>query len=490
MKIRTQLLVFILSVVLVGLASVITMSYNLSRKTVISEIYKQAESVKFRYRDYIDGYFKAAENVATGMAISVMTDDDISEPRIHKLLMESVKWNPEIYGMTIFLEPSSEERGKKLFAPYYFRDGKLMKYVPAEGTFKFWEQGWYSKPKEMGAPVWTEPYLDLGTKTIMTTFSVPIYRNKTFIGLATVDISLDALSRKINSIKIGEMGYAFLVSRDGTFLTHPDPGKYVLKEKIESVASQSQDQGFKELSRMMIEGKSGATSVVDPFKKKSSWVTYATVPASGYSLAIFIPEDELLSSADLLRDKILAVSVGVVILLVIIIVFVSSRITRPIADLSASAKEIAEGNLEASIRGSKSKSEIGGLTRDLTKMVGALKSSLESVREEKDKFQRVFSTMSDGVLTTTPAWEVMSCNPAACEMIGISKGDDLVGKMADKFQQSLQMKDVVDATKQEKRIELVSSEEKKRILSAVINTIHDNNNRVVEYVWTIRDITG
>ncbi len=59
----------------------------------------------------------------------------------------------------------------------------------------------------------------------MATYSVPLYRTvdgqKKFVGILTADVSLDWLEEIVGSIKVYETGYGFVISGNGTIVTHP-----------------------------------------------------------------------------------------------------------------------------------------------------------------------------------------------------------------------------------------------------------------------------
>jgi len=492
MKIRTQLLVSILGILLIGFSAVILLGYTFSRSAVLSEVYKGSEQLRQKYQEHFNGYFQVSGQVALGIAQVVKVDPEITEEKVHKVLQENIKTNLEIYGTTLFFEPAPEDVGKKLFAPYYFRQGQLIKYIPSTPSFRYQEQDWYREPQKEGVPIWTEPYLDEGTNAIMTTYSVPIYNDTSFLGLATVDINLSALSKRINAIQIGRSGYAMLLSRQGVFLTHPEPDEYVLKRTIQEVAQEIDDPDFKELASLMVKGRSGYISLKDPFTQKKSHVTFGRIQSTGYSIAMFIPEDELLMSVNQLSSRIFWISIVATILIIISIIAISLQISNPIKKLSESARKIAEGELDIEIEQVTTKSEIGELTRDIKKMVQTIKKSLMVVQEEKEKFESVFATMSDGIVATDDHWKVTDFNQAAERMLDITDGSNLIQIISDQFKSNFELKDLLDYKKREKYFEIIrpeSEQVKECVYSCIINTIVDPDENITAYVFTLRDIT-
>jgi signal transduction histidine kinase len=495
MKVRTQLMVFILGVVLLGLGTVISLSYTSSRQLLLSEVYGRAENLREKYQNAIDGYFNSASKVALSLSHIVRIDEGITEKQVHQLLQRSVVAHKEIFGLSIFFQPKPADLRKKLFAPYYYREGQLIKYVPAEHDFKFEKQSWYYEPKKKAMPVWTEPYFDPGFDGIVTSYSVPIFRNRgklEFVGISLIDIHLGTLSDDINNIQIGKTGYAFLVSHDGVFITHPEAGKYVLKKKIQDVAKEVNETSFTELASLMLKRKSGALSVMDPFTKKMSWVTYGTIPSTNYSLAISVPESELLLSVNELRRKLFLISAITIVFIIIGIVVISWRITHPIEALSESARKIAGGNFDHEIKSLDSNNEIGNLGKDIYKMVETIKNNLGEIRKEKDKFEATFTHMTDGVVATDADWSVINYNRAAEKMMNISNGAHLIFHLSNKFKTNFELQDILDPQKKVKYLELIQSETeqlKEIIYSATINTILDNDKNAMAHILTIRDVT-
>jgi sigma-B regulation protein RsbU (phosphoserine phosphatase) len=74
----------------------------------------------------------------------------------------------------------------------------------------------------------------------MATYSCPFYeffgQSRQFAGVITADISLEDLVAQINELAFYETGFAFLISRNGAFLAHPDR-EQIMRESIFSMAA-------------------------------------------------------------------------------------------------------------------------------------------------------------------------------------------------------------------------------------------------------------
>ncbi|MFD6441546.1 cache domain-containing protein [Peribacillus sp. NPDC060186] len=73
--------------------------------------------------------------------------------------------------------------------------------------------------------IWTEPYTDKATNTLVITASKAVYDGDKLIGVLGVDISIDTLITMVNQTELGETGYTVLLDKKGSFVTHPDKKK-------------------------------------------------------------------------------------------------------------------------------------------------------------------------------------------------------------------------------------------------------------------------
>ena len=77
---------------------------------------------------------------------------------------------------------------------------------------------------------WTEPYRCTEDTEIVVAYVCPITetlrnRKQKTLGWISFELSLHFLNQLINGIKLGETGYVFMVSKEGTYISHPDQSK-------------------------------------------------------------------------------------------------------------------------------------------------------------------------------------------------------------------------------------------------------------------------
>jgi len=269
---------------------------------------------------------------------------------------------------------------------------------------------WYQIPKELERPMWSEPYYDEGAgNAIMSTYSVPIYKHlngqKKFIGILTADISLDWLQEYMNSIKIYKTGYGFMISSNGTMVTHPDK-ELIMNETIFSIADSQESPMLREIGKNMIHGEVSFAQFEyrNVHTGKLSWLAYAPVKLNNWSVGIVFPVDEFMADINnLLKNLLVFCIIGLLILLSVII-FISRSITRPLRILTNAAGEFAQGDFNITLPEIKSRDEIGTLNdsfiymqNELARTISDLKNASAKLKLSNEKLEEYSRTLEQKV---------------------------------------------------------------------------------------------
>ncbi|MCX5677568.1 MAG: SpoIIE family protein phosphatase [Candidatus Omnitrophica bacterium] len=380
------------------LSAIVELNYVFSRKMLEKSVEEGARNLTMSTVYRIETILAAAQKVPENFACAIESGA-CGEDRLLRLLEAMTARNNEVYGMAAAFEPFAFDPSKKYYAPYFYKSGGKTKYVLlSEGSYDYFSWDWYQIPKEMDAPYWTEPYFDEGGGNIMmSTYSVPLYDtvsgSKKFRGIVTADISLEWLRGIISSIKILKTGYAFLISKNGTIVTHPS-GEMIMNETIFSMAGARGDKALRDIGRKMIKGESGFALSKSVVAGKKCWMYYAPVPSTGWSLAVLFPQDELLADIRKLRDISALAGIAGVALLLLVVIFISRSITRPIRAMARAAEVIATGNLDAPLPEVESKDEVGKLTEAFRYMSRSLKEYIERLTETVAIKERIQSELS------------------------------------------------------------------------------------------------
>ncbi len=384
-SIAFKLSFFVLTFTGLIFAGIFGYNYFVSRQMILKNIEENARNLSVATAQRIETVLRSVQEVPETVA-EVLQEISYDKAVLNRLLSTAVENNPAIYGSTAAFEPGSFEKGAQFFAPYFYKSGGGIQFTHLGGNdYRYFFFDWYQIPKELGRPSWTEPYYDEGGgNVIMSTYSAPFYRReggeRKFAGVVTADVSLGWLQKMVSEIRIAKTGYAFLISRNGTFVTHPHKS-LIMNETLFSTAEVRGDRHLREVGRDMIRGHSGFVPFTSLVSGQACWMGYAPVPSTGWSVGVIFPKDELLADVQRLGRIDLALAFCGFLILFSVIVLISGSITRPLRALADAAKALAKGNWEIELPPARSKDEVGTLSASFLYMKEALKKYIRELTE-------------------------------------------------------------------------------------------------------------
>ncbi len=380
-----------------GLIFTAILSYNYYRSRAIlqRELENNARNLALSSVNRVETVLTSVTKVTEGVARS-LENGSLSHRELLALLRATVVDNHEIYGSCAAFEPGAHGGDSRPYGPYYYKERGKVIYDP-EDSFQYLRQDWYQISREIGKTEWTEPYYgDSGSSILMATCSVPFYGTadgmKRLKGIVVSDVSLEWLTDMVASIKVLKTGYAFLISRNGTIVTHPDK-MMIMNETIFSLAEARNDPRLRALGRKMIKGETDFIPYTD-INGRKSWLYYAPIPSVGWTLAVVFPEAELLEQVRTLSLTGAAMGLAGILLLTIAVVFIARSITTPLQALAGATAAIARGDFETELPQARSRDEVGTLTTAFQVMNGSLKEYIRKLTETTAAKERIESELN------------------------------------------------------------------------------------------------
>lgn len=368
--------------------------YYSSRQVLERGLEKNARNLVLASVNRVETALSSTGKVAEGLVRSLETGN-YSDQALNTLLQQTLAGNPEIYGIGAAFEPDAAGKRTKPHVPYFYRKDGTLIYV-GEDDFRFLTLDWYQIPKELGEREWSEPYFDLGGgETLMTTCSIPFYEDtgegRRVRGVVVADVSLDWLTELVGSIKVLKTGYSFLLSRNGTMVTHPDK-ELIMNETIFSIAESLNNPALRAIGRRMVRGKSGFIRYTTVSGAKS-WMCYSPVTSTGWTLAVVFPEAELFAEVRSLTITVGFMGLSGILLLGGAVALIARSITTPLHDLAEATEVIASGNFDAELPPVRSKDEVGKLTQAFVSMNRELKEYIRNLTETTAAKERIQSEL-------------------------------------------------------------------------------------------------
>lgn len=368
--------------------------YRSSRTALEKELEENSRNLVAASVNRVETILASTGKVVNGVVQSLETGSYDEKSR-KQLLLGTLGENREIYGLGVAFEPDLSALHSRPVVPYFYRkDGELI--LTNEEDFQYLTLDWYQIPREVRERVWSEPYFDEGSgKMLMTSCSAPFFSGrgaaKRVDGVVVADVSLEWLTELVASIKVLKSGYSFLLSRNGTILTHPDK-ELIMNETIFSLAESQQNPALREIGRKMVHGESGLIPYTDS-RGIRSWMYYAPVTSTGWTLAVVFPEEELFAGVRGLTITVACMGLAGILLLSACVAVIARSITTPLHRLAEATEEIASGNFDAELPPVRSNDEVGKLTQAFIAMNKSLKEYIQDLTETTAAKERIESEL-------------------------------------------------------------------------------------------------
>jgi sigma-B regulation protein RsbU (phosphoserine phosphatase) len=402
-----------------------------TKALLLRSIQRQGESVIEAAAARIDAQLlrveEAPRRMALGLAQQLPTRDVLE-----RALCANVDASPTVFGSAAAFEPDAFAPGLAAFSPYCYRGsaGHEVKDLAQDG-YDYPSRDWYRLPRDRGLALWSEPYFDEGGGGIlMATYSVPVRDAAGRLrGIATADVALQWLQRLLSGIRVGDTGYAFLLSRSGLIVTHPDP-RLAMKASVASLAAERRDPSLGRLGKAMAAGRGGFERTQDLRSGAPSFVVFRPLEASGWHVAVVFPEAELMADVATLDRRLWATGLGGAGILALVIALVARRITRPLVHLTRAAQDVAAGRLHTPLPEITSHDEVGRLTGSFADMQTALSQYIEAVKESAAAEERLESELRVArqiQMSLLPRSTDLALERLGCEVFGLLEPARAVG---------------------------------------------------------------
>ena len=397
MKLRsigTKMLATIIPIIVLAVGILTLISSSSSKKTVNEQISQHMLSeIEAQERDivaFIDGIKATGKCIGTSVA-STYTTADIK--MYEKMLVEIVRSNESIMGCGMWFEPYKFDNKKMYMGPYAYRNGEeiTITYEYGDMRYDYFSKDYYKTVKNSKETYVTDPYYDETLNCIMSTCSVPVNSNGEFIGCVTVDTSIDVISEKVDDIKIGEGGSAFLISSKGVYLGG------VKKEKITSEQNILEDENasLAKAGERILSKDVGVDRYSD--SKDDYRLYFTNIPDVNWKIIVAMSEDEVNNPVKKLMIQLFTICAIAVICCIIVIVLMVEAMVKRIGLVKAFVTELSSGNFTIDEIKTKNKDELGLMGQALNHMYSSNRQIISSISDHADEIESSSKTLQDVV---------------------------------------------------------------------------------------------
>ncbi|WP_239004821.1 methyl-accepting chemotaxis protein [Paenibacillus tepidiphilus] len=225
---------------------------------------------------------------------------------------------------------------------------------------------YFLKAKETLSPVVADmSFLEALNKYIITVLVPVTDQDHQFAGAVAFSVTPDVLLEMAKGIRVGETGYGYVISGKGDYYAYSDMeriGKNIsdfaagpqMKKSLDTMlAKESGSESYK--------GEGGATILS----------YYKTIPGTSWKLVIDVPQSEVYAKVTSAQQIATAFIIVVILLVVLLSLYLTRLLVKPIKAVSAVMGKVAEGRLGERVAVN-SRDEIGQMSESINEMIASM----------------------------------------------------------------------------------------------------------------------
>jgi len=330
------------------------------------------------------------------------------------------------------------------FSPYYYWNNGKVGLIVLEN----FQTSSYLLPKNSDMPTIINPYwYDAGGKKVLiTTLCVPIHdmydRNKKVIGVVGIDLPLDQIQKISQDQKPFHDSVTAVFSNDGTVAAHFDPSRFG-KNMKETEA----DMAGHVMNDFVDAVKTGKPFTFSNYiaalkTKMNMFIIPITIgkTTTPWSYAIAIMQKTIMAPVYQMITIIIAISAAVLFIVVLIAIFMSRSISKPIINVADTLKDISEGEGDLTKRiAVRSDDEIGDLSNYFNRTMEKIRNLVSSIKYKINGLNHTSFELSANMGKTSTAVQQISSNLDSMKtlMVNQESGATEAGKAVGDIKQNI-----------------------------------------------------
>lgn len=327
------------------------------------------------------GQINAVGKVSEAISNNISAMKSYDEAYMIDMIKPYLERNKAVVGAGFWFEPYMFKPDQKAYGPCVsLRNNQLaVSWDYTKEEYNYFEQEWYKVGLNTDKYVaWTEPYTDTVSGLTLITAASPIKKDGKVVGVAACDIDLKELQDYIANIKVGQKGYAVIVTGQGFYLGHKEANKN-MKDRI----IDDKDEAIKSVGKAIL--AANKTEVKDI--NSQYYVTYTNIGDTGLKLVTFMPNEDVTSVIDkYITANIIGFLIALALMGICLYILVTRKIINPLNVLVKDSQLIASGDLTIYDNGevNTSKDEIGQLAKAFAAMVSQTRELVVQILNKSD----------------------------------------------------------------------------------------------------------
>ncbi|WP_258077781.1 methyl-accepting chemotaxis protein [Xanthomonas bromi] len=378
----------ILALVCFGMTAAI--SYWRSSEALLGSSHSMLREVAHHEASSISSDIGSAFNTGSTLANTFRIEREsggTSRASAAAVLHEQLRLQKNWLGISTLWEPDAFDGHDtaNINAPFHDATGRFMVYwsyqkgeLVREALHSYDKPGdgdWYLAARKSHAPVVIEPYYYpvAGVDTLMTTLSTPIMDGDRFLGTVNITMSLDALQKRVATLRPLDVGEAVLLSPTGAVMASADATQ--VGKTLNDATTQA----------MLAKVRAGQVSSDEAAVAGVDWLRVFVPMRLGnapevFALGIMVPKHHVMAQARALLWVIIVVGLlSAALLSVSLYLLLRREVLAPLAEAVKVSAAVSLGQLNSRIE-PRRKDEMGQLLLSM----GSMQAQLRAVIEAQD----------------------------------------------------------------------------------------------------------
>jgi len=361
-SLRSRLLLLVLPTVVLAIGLLTLVSVSRATKHETASAYHSLTETTRAHATTVEGAVALQMQLAQTAASDVAASGN-DRAVINRMLTGQLGANPQTEALIAYLPELANPAPAVAHGP----DGKVgplpgLKYDPKDPVL--------AAQAAHPAPAAGEPIIYEGDAK--GTFFAPIMHNGQFDGYVLAGSPLKSIFAPIAKAKLLESGQAFAVSAKGMMVANRNSALNG-KTSLAKLAASKHNPDLTKIAAAVAAGKRGQLETTDPFTGKRSVLTWAPVPSAGWAVITSVPLDEVLAPVHTMRNELLVLALIALLAVAGVLVFVATRVTRPILVVTEAAERLSEGDVGVELQIGEREDEVGRLATAFSRTAGYLR---------------------------------------------------------------------------------------------------------------------
>ena len=344
-------------------------------------VVQKGEEISQANVTYIDKLFNTGRKIGDDIGAS-LSSREMTKAEMDAFLLQSLgnarNIVPQIIAVVVAFEPGmgpETKSGEFMRLARYVNDSTVL-ITGAD----YEKEEWYKSTREAKTSRWQEPFIGVFVHEPIAVYTVPIIRKnelgeETLVGVLAVDMSIDFLKNTVASIPVSDSGYAMILSARNAIVAHPksvDLGAKdtLVVQKVKTENGANFDRASQKSEHGLFRGFVGSGDL--------SAIYYTTIKSNNWTFLVVWPMQKFLADqSSLLRLIGILIVAGYVLILVFVLI-ISFRVSRPLRKLAQSADKFGHGNYDVELPDVKGHDEIAMLTEAFSRMQTSIKENISA----------------------------------------------------------------------------------------------------------------